>query len=220
MGVELNANQPAECDTQAVLCMSCDVLACSYILDSEINKYSKNSKLLFEECFQKKREKESHWIQKVQRFINFLKVSFSLFFPHFFCLCVWKVPKIQPGTPWISVLKILFDIREALETVAIQIWRTFQNMRRWTGKAFEKGLNAIGLDMYSLTYPNCRHLSRASMPSSIMVHCALTRTVDPGFVIPVYDTVHWSRLRKPAWLLKEWMGDCSATKQRAVYPSC
>lgn len=214
MGVELNANQPA------VLCMSCDVLACWYILDSEINKYFKNSKLLFEECL-KKKERERITLNPKTTEIHKLPQSLLFtFFSLFFCLCVWKVPKIQPGTPWISVLKILFDIREALETVAIQIWRTFQNMRRWTGKAFEKGLNAIGLDMYSLTYPNCRHLSRASMPSSIMVHCALTRTVDPGFVIPVYDTVHWSRLRKPAWLLKEWMGDCSATKQRAVYPSC
>lgn len=61
------ANQPAECDTQAVLCMSCDVLACSYILDSEINKYSKNSKLLFEECFKKKKERKNHTESKNYR---------------------------------------------------------------------------------------------------------------------------------------------------------
>lgn len=46
-----------------------------------------------------------------------------------------------------------------METVAIQIWRAFQNMRRWSRKAFETGFYAIGLDNYSPTYPNCRHLS-------------------------------------------------------------
>ena len=137
--------------------------------------------------------------KKIQRIINFIKVSFS----HFCRRCVWKVLKTQ----WcISVLKILFWYMRGpgrTETVAIDIWRIFQNMRRWSRRGFEKELYAIGLDMYSQTYPNCRHLSHASMPSSIMVHCALTHTVVPGFVIPVYDTVHWSRLRKPAWLWKE-----------------
>lgn len=145
--------------------------------------------------------KESHTVQKIQRIINFLKVSFSHFLP--VCMESSQNPVLDSMDFCFKNTFLIYERPGRMEAVAIQIWRAFQNMRRWTRKAFERGLYAIGLDMCSLTYPNCRHLSHASMPSSIMVHCALTRTVDPGFVIPVYDTVHWSRLRKPAWLLKE-----------------
>lgn len=125
---------------------------------------------------------------KIENFL--LNVSFHIF------ACAYG--KLTKHWTMDFVIKILFDIWEVLGE-----WRAFQNMRRWARRAFEKGLNVVRLDMYSLTYPNCRHLSHASTQGSIMVQCALTAAVDPGFVISVYDTVHWSPLRKPAWLLKE-----------------
>lgn len=123
----------------------------------------------------------------------------------FFCLCVWKVPKIQLWPSQISVLKILFDMWEAQEDRDCREsnLESFSKYDKVKQERFWEGTYAIGLDMYSPLSPNCRNLSHASTPGSIMAHCALTHTVDPGFVISVYDTVHWSRLGKPAWLLKE-----------------
>lgn len=77
--------------------------------------------------------KESNAVQKTQRIINFLKIYFSLF-----CLCV----ESSQNTETEFCFKNTFWYMRGpgrMETEATQIWRIFENMRRWKQESFWKG---------------------------------------------------------------------------------
>ncbi len=138
-----------------------------------------------------------------------------------FFACVYgKFPKYS------SVLKILFDIREAREDgdrsdsnlESISKYEKVKQESFWKGTLCNWAWHAF-TDIFKLQAPqSCEHARQyngalCSDPHSgprvcysCIWYCTLERTQKASMII---ERKH-----------KEWMGACSATKQRAVYPSC
>lgn len=105
----------------------------------------------------------------------------------FFSPCVYgNFPKYN-----ISVLKIPFDIREAQEDgnrgdsnlESISKYEKVKQESFWNGILCNWAWQLF-TDISKLQAPqSCKQ------PGSIKAHCALNHTVDPWFVIPVYDTL-------------------------------
>lgn len=163
--------------------------------------------------------KETHIIQKIQRIINFLKVSFS-----HFCLCMESSQK--SWTPWICVLKILFDIREArggwrprrFNLESISKYEKVNQESVWKGTLCNWAWHVFA-EISKLQAPqSCKHARQYNGALCSDPH---------GGPWVCYSCIWYctpEQAQKASMIIerkhKEWMGACSATKQRAVYPSC